>query len=808
MNKTALGVFFIALASLLLELVLIRVFDVLWYPNMAYMVITLAVFSFGLAGVYLSIFPLDKNERSWRWLTIASVLMTVSAVLLIPVLNRFHFDYEQLADPDSVFKMGRNFFIIYGFISIPFFLTGFVLSTVFMHYANQIRKLYFWDLLGAALGCVLLIPLLPKLGTVGIIVMVAALALLAAVFLSKNKVFASAALVTALIVAVVPFMWGDIKTFDPHMNKRGYIYLNTADNGTRNEGTWWDPISKVDVLDYEGLDGKPYTFKWIAYDGGSQTSYFYRFDGDYAKLRNELPHNAINHFWDRYLAVSHYFKADNDSEVLVIGSAGGQEIKAALTYNAKHVDAVELVGKVVELGKTTYDEYIGGVMNHPNVAARKGEGRSFMRSTDKLYDIIQINSNHTSSSIAAGSGAMQAAYLQTVEAYEEYFAHLKSDGVLHINHHIYPKMVLTAAKAWKELGRDNFKQHVLLFEKSGHHDNLPTFLIKMTPWTEAEVAKVQGYMDSFNFVANPFNNGTEFLTEAFYTGNDLPNDVVAKIPYRIEAPTDNKPFFNSLRNTFKTLPVEDASVFVNSSVSGLLNSQKDKGFPVDVIHLIVTGASALIFALLFTIIPLLFAKTGREKWQGKGNFLVYFSCLGLGFIVFELVFIQIFMKLIGYPLYAYTTVLFTFLFGAGVGSNFSERLKLIEKGRIWLPYVGIAITTILLVVYQQILFDLFLQFDIAARILISILMIFPLAFFLGMPFPLGVLAIQHKPAGTVAWAWAFNGLFTVAGGIFAAIFSVYFGFKATMLVALSAYVLAYFMYKKLFALYQQDIQEV
>jgi len=68
--------------------------------------------------------------------------------------------------------------------------------------------------------------------------------------------------------------------------------------------------------------------------------------------------------------------------------------------------------------------------------------------------------------------------------------------------------------------------------------------------------------------------------------------------------------------------------------------------------LIVTGASALIFALLFTIIPLLFAKTGREKWQGKGNFLVYFSCLGLGFIVFELVFIQIFMKLIGYPLYA------------------------------------------------------------------------------------------------------------------------------------------------------------
>ena len=807
MNKTALGVFFIALASLLLELVLIRVFDVLWYPNMAYMVITLAVFSFGLAGVYLSIFPLDKNEKSWRWLTIASILMAVSALLLIPILNRFHFDYEQLANPETVFRMGRNFFIIYGFISIPFFLTGFVLSTVFMHYASQIRKLYFWDLLGAALGCLLLIPLLPKLGTVGIIVMVAALACLAAAFLSKQKILSAMAIAIAIVIVVVPFTWDSIKTFEPHMNKRGFIRLNTVDDGKRNEGTWWDPISKVDILNYEGLDDKAFTFKWIAYDGGTQTSYFYRFDGDYEKLRKELPQNATNHFWDSYLAVSHYAKADSDAEVLVIGSAGGQEIKAALTYGAKHVDAVELVGKVVELGKTTYDEYIGGVMNHPNVNARKGEGRSYLRSTDKEYDIIQINSNHTSSSIAAGSGAMQAAYLQTVEAYEEYFTHLKSDGVLHINHHIYPKMVLTAAKAWKKMGRDNFRQHVLLFERSGHTDNLPTFLIKMTPWTEEEVDKIKIYMRSFNFRANPFNNNEEFLTQAFYSGDDLPKEVLAKIPYRIEAPTDNKPFFNSLRNTFKTLPKEDTSVFVNSSVSGLLNSQKDKGFPVDVIHLIVTATSALVFAILFTIIPLLFAKTGREKWEGKSNFLVYFSCLGLGFIVFELVFIQIFMKLIGYPLYAYTTVLFTFLFGAGVGSHFSERLKLIEKGRIWLPYVGIAITTILLVVYQQVLFDLFLQFGIVVRVLISIMMIFPLAFFLGMPFPLGVLAIQHKPAGTVAWAWAFNGLFTVAGGIFAAIFSVYFGFQVTMLVALSAYVLAYFMYRKLFALYQQDIQQ-
>ena len=83
-------------------------------------------------------------------------------------------------------------------------------------------------------------------------------------------------------------------------------------------------------------------------------------------------------------------------------------------------------------------------------------------------------------------------------------------------------------------------------------------------------------------------------------------------------------------------------------------------------------------------------------------------------------------------------------------------------------------------------------------------MIFPLAFFLGMPFPLGILAVQRKPEGTVAWAWAFNGLFTVIGGIFCAIFSVYFGFQLTMSVAILIYIVAFFAYRNLFRGYTLD----
>jgi hypothetical protein len=152
-------------------------------------------------------------------------------------------------------------------------------------------------------------------------------------------------------------------------------------------------------------------------------------------------------------------------------------------------------------------------------------------------------------------------------------------------------------------------------------------------------------------------------------------------------------------------------------------------------------------------------------------------------------------------------VLFTFLFGAGLGSLMSERFQLLERSRIWVPFVGIALSTLFLVFCKNFLFDHMLQFDTPVRVLSSVVMLFPLTFFAGMPFPLGILAVQFKPTGTVAWAWAFNGLFTVVGGIFCAIFSVYFGFRATMLAAVLAYMLAWYVYRGLYSSYLVDQQQ-
>jgi spermidine synthase len=788
-----LGIFLIALDVLMVELTLIRVFDILWYPNMAYLIITLAMFSFGLAGVYSAIRPTREDAEINNRIAVLSALLGIFTLLLLPVLNHFPFDFKDIGTNSSG-ALG-SFLVIYLFITLPFFLGGLILTSIFSRYAVTIQRLYFWDLVGAALGCVVLIPLLPKFGAAGLLFVACGLGLIASAFFATSKGWKGVAIVLGFAVIVYPLTLDGYIEFKPHIDKRG---LRTFKAGGLEETTVWDPISKIDIISYRKL------YKWIAYDGGTQTSYFYKFDGNYEQLLEDVKVNPERHFWGRIVLPSHYLKQNTGQNVLVIGSAGGQETKAALAYGAAHVDAIELVGAVVDLGKGKYSDYIGGIMNDPRVNARKGEGRSFLRSTDTKYDIIQIMSNHSSSSIAAGSGSLNTTYLQTAEAYIEYFSHLKNDGILHVNHHVYPKMVATAALAWKMMGRTDFRQHVAVFEVPDSQDNLPTTLIKMSPWTKSELDKVVAFMaDISPLVVHPLKPRWSYLSHDFFTG-DFPEDLIQKAKYRLEPSTDDKPYFNFIRKGVSKITVQDET-FTNDSIAGLLNSRLQGGVPRDTIHLYVTAGASLFFACVFLFLPLLFSKAGKAKWENKPAFLLYFGCLGAGFILFELVFVQIFMKLIGYPLYTYSTVLFVFLFGAGLGSLMSEHMRMYNRERWALAFAGVIASALLVVVVHPWYFNVFLQTPVAARIIAAAVLILPLAFFLGMPFPLGILSVRNQVSGTIAWAWAMNGLFTVIGGFLSVVLSVYIGFRATVLVAVGFYILAAFFFRKIYS--EQDATE-
>ena len=644
----AAGLFFVALTTLMLELTLIRVFDVIWYPNLAYMIITLAMFCFALSGVYASLRPRPHVDQVGAYVARLAILFGIFALAILPLLNAIPFNFDVFLE--SRWQGIFWFTVVYGILAVPFFLSGLIFTTVFATFADRIQMLYCWDLVGAGIGCLILIPLLPLIGPGGMLFLACAFGLWASALFSGNRNWLRISAVVGLCVVVVPFARTDgYYDFKEQIMKRGVKAMRLLG---WLEHTYWDPISKIDVADFTAR-------KEIYYDGGTQISVIVPLDRPPKQLRKVIPDQWQAHFSHPGVLASHALKRDTEQEVLVIGSAGGQEVKAALVYGAARIDAVELVGHVVHLGKEAYADYNGNYYNHPNVNYRVGEGRSFLRATNNFYDIIQIFSNHTSSSIAAGSGALAPTYLQTAEAYIEYFTHLRDDGILHINHHVYPRMLSTAALAWKRLGRTNFRRHVAVFESGAQvQDNLPTVLIKMSPWTKKELRKIGRILGAGSkLVENPLQPESSFLPDEFYTGQ-FPPELAHDIPYRAGPLTDDKPFFNFLRKDFDTLEVDSAR-HVNVSTAGLLNSQVIEGFvPRDVLHLVVTAGASMLFTAIFVLIPLWYSNAGRTRWMGRPSAIIYFACLGAGFIIIELIFIQLFMRLIGYPLYTYSTVVF------------------------------------------------------------------------------------------------------------------------------------------------------
>ena len=809
MRRLSFGVLLIALSTLMLELMLTRVFDVVLVPNLAYFVVTSAVFAFGLAGIVATLRPIGPEQDITDFLVGRSIGFAVVTGLLIPLINFLPLDYTQLGK--HAIRTILSFLTLYFALVLPFFLGGSVLIAIFSKYAARIQRLYFWDLMGAGVGSVIVIPFIAKIGPGGLMLAAAGLALLAAGLFSESRNLRYVVVVAAVVLVVYPFLKApNYIDFIQHMDKRG---VKEALEQGRGEFVRWDPISKIYVIDetWSPAISVPWhrsgDRKAIQYDGGNQSSYFYKFDGNLRALREHIDRDKsdiTNHFWQIGVLASHYLKRDTGARVLVIGSAGGQETKAALIYGAAHVDAIELVPTVVELGTGRYSSYIGDIFKNPAVHVEAGEGRSFLRHSNQNYDIIQMYSNYTSSSIAQGTGALEPAYLQTADAYEEYFSHLTPNGILHINHDAFPRMITTAALAWKRMGRTDFARHVVVFLMPSEL-TLPTVLIKMQPWTAAEISTLSAFLASpevdpdhrLTMLEDPLDPSKSFLSADFYSG-DFPDSVAQKMAVYATPRTDDKPYFGMMRKSLKILK-PDPSTYLDAGTAEIANesSNYSKGIPMDWIHLVFTGVASLVFVVVFVLVPLRFSTVGRQEGSTSFPLLIYFSCLGAGFITLELVFIQKFTHLIGSPLYTYSTVIFTMLLSAGMGSAASEKFGITPHQKWTLPFIGILVLgTALTLLYPE-LSHLVLGLPLGGRILASGAMIFPLGFFLGMPFPLGILAITGHPRGAIAWAWGMNGLFTVAGGFAAILISMGYGFSVAIGVALFLYAIAFGVFPRL-----------
>lgn len=537
-------------------------------------------------------------------------------------------------------------------------------------------------------------------------------------------------------------------------SNQGLIRIRQTKGVTEEEPIYekWNSFSRVVVYPSNPLSEDLERMS-ILIDGYAFTA-MVRFDGDFSKLeplRLELA-SLPYHLTDK-------------KDVLIVGSGGGTEILMALLFGSESVTAVEINPLMMDIVDHEFGDFSGQPYSRSDVVAVVDEGRSFIRNSDKRYDIIQATLVDTWAASQAGAYALAENYLYTKEAFVDYLQHLTDDGVLAMTRWYVDdpgemlKMTSLALDAMKELRIAHPEEHIVVARR----EYLGTVLVKRTPFTPEELQAIEEASDTFWFplVYTPRRQPERIFVDLVNSTDRENFHRTHGLGCSVSSSTDDHPFFFSCEQN-------DTLIFLFTVVSFL--------------------AAVLILAPLVA----LRGRSFRELVEGYSGALLYFACLGVGFLLVEIILIQRFVLFLGHPVYAISVILFCLLFFGGLGSYLSGRLALLKRGAC---HKGILLSIVLLLGLYNLGYSWFLQvftgLDVAHRIGLTVLLLCPLGLLMGMPFPLGIKAIHGREPRVVPWAWGINGTLSVLGSVLAAMLSIRFGFTVALVAGQLAYLLAF-----------------
>jgi hypothetical protein len=766
------GMALCSFAALLLELALTRLFSVVLFYHFAFLAISIALLGLGAGGVFAHL----RKEQLARFETrpLVSRLCSINA-LIVPVVLVI-----VLRIPVSLEISKANFLrltAIYLASAIPFFITGLEFSIVFAREAKHVSPLYAADLAGGALACLAIVPLLNRLGGPNTVFFTGVcMALAGMVWAVDKKSRRSAAGRAAFVLVLIA------------VNYSGRLFDIVYAKGGFRDAAWvefarWNAISRVEV-DTQGKG------KAIVIDADASTY-----------LMNVDPKHWEGP-WERNLmsappALANVLRPHG--EFAIIGPGGGVDVLRAVGNGSPSVTGIEINPIIADtIMRDRYLDYTFRLYKLPEVHIYVTDGRSFVRNAKQQFDVVQMTLVDTWASTAAGAFALSENSLYTVEAFREYFEHLRPDGMIAITRWEFQqprealRVISVAMQALHEMGVANPAANFIVVSE-GHldADGIPVVVLaKRTAFTAEEVSRVRGHMESHPKLAllyapsDPASTPASVAQEQYSASADSftqliqsndPQRFAERYPYDISPVTDNAPFF------FFTLKLSQI-LHPKSLMRGI-----DWKVNLGVAVLGMVLAISLLAVLLFLVIPL---ARGARGQQPRPVRLLYFIAVGLGYILVEIAFIQRFVLFLGHPVYALTVVVFLLLLSSGAGSMVS-RWWLANTSRVWLPLLLIAAALLLYVAVLPSLLGHLVGQQFPVKLLISAVLLVPLGFTMGMPFPTGLRALADATTGNlVEWAWAMNAASSVLGSVLAIIIAIQFGLNITLAIGASAYLLA------------------
>ncbi|HEX5366305.1 MAG TPA: hypothetical protein VFW63_06560 [Acidimicrobiales bacterium] len=775
--------FILTLTSLMYEIVLTRIFSVAMWYHFAFVAISVALFGTTVGALIVHLRPQaftdDKVKlQMWRFSLAyaAGVAVAFCIQLAIPFVP-----HMTMAGISSVV-------LTCIVISVPFVCNGVVVALALTRFPGRVNRLYAADLVGASLGCILLVLAFNWLDGPSLVIAIGALAALGSLMFALDAGLpvarlVSAGLVVLLVVVTVgnsyrhhqgdPFiriLWAKEQQDPLHTYDRWNAFSRITVDGDRGDVGWpagygmsrtlpSDVVVPQMSMLIDGTAGTMIT----GYDGDEETTDFLRYD----------------------VTNIGYYALDKGFRSAVIGVGGGRDVLTGLEFGADRVTGIEINGNILDLVTDELGDFTN-LEDDPRVDLVNDEARSWLTRTDDRFDLIQISLIDTWAATSAGAFALSENSLYTVDAWETFFDRLGPGGMLSVSRWFTIggaepfESLRTASLATEVLTRagvENPRDHVLIYEgpPTQFASSAATFLVSPTPFTDGQLEAVASNADRLGFrpVLTPDQVGDQRFADIVAPGG--PDEGIDQFDEDLSPPTDDRPFF-----------------FQMASLHTFLSGE---GFSDDLVFrpVLVLGSLALAVLLLAVVCiggPL--ARLGRRTAHaGMAPFYVYFAGIGLGFMLVEFSQLQHLNTFLGHPTYALAVVLFTLLLFSGIGSMLVEKVTDPERPRSLL--VPVAVLLAVIVLFRFItgpVTDAMAGGTTFGRVGTAVGLLAPLALFMGMPFSIGMGAASRRTGAPTAFLWGINGAMSVLASVFGALLAMFFGINFTFGLGFLAYAVA------------------
>jgi len=743
------------MATLILELSLTRIFSVVFYYHFAFLAISIALFGLGAGGLFSY---LIANWRGSLYFKLGTLAVLNSLMVLLALL----FILTRSGDLGN-FTLAA----VYLASALPFFFSGAVVSMAVAEAIQRVDRVYFFDLAGAATGCLVLIPLLNHFG-------------------GPNTVLAA-----SVLFAVSAAVWYNLA--GTLRGRAGAVVLALAFvaliayNGMHH------------IVDVRSAKGRPIPKEMFTQWNSFSRIGLVAFPGDYEIIIDADASTGIPGFDLERLSESQrytllhqgpgipYFVRPG-AKTLIIGSGGGWDIARSLASGSKDITAVEINPIIADsVMRQRFPDLSRRLYFRPEVRVFIADGRSFVRSSAEKYQVLQATLVDTWASTAAGAFALSENNLYTTDAFREYLTHLTDDGLMAFTRWGFEpareslRLVSLSMSALRDLGETETWKHVAVVRQDssklegwGAQD---TILVFRKPISQDDLGRLTQALSDQHLqrVYLPGDKPANEFGGLLTTSN--PELFLAKYPFDVSPLDDDRPFF------FYTVQPRDVLKFLKQGGQAA-DYKINRALPL----LFELLGISLLATLVVLALPPLFLGARLPAEKGVRKFLLYFACIGAGYILIQIALIQKFVLFLGHPTYALTVIIFSMLVSSGLGSFFSRSvLHGSGEGRLSAVLFGIAFAVCALAFVVPPVSEIGVGWALPLKIAVTVALIAPAGFLMGMPFPTGLTQLEARFPQAVRWAWALNAAASVLGSAAAIFLAIYMGLRVTLLAGACLY---------------------